>query len=1199
MSIWKSPVLYLGLVLVALVLGALAAPFIVDWSAYRGNLENYGGELSGRKVTIAGPIAVRLFPWPRLEAEQVRIANPVGYGDDAMISAGKMTVNLALAGLASGQIKVESIVLEKPVLNLQLDGKGVGNWHFAPVAAVRQSGLLSGVQLDEISFVNGEINFKDARHGWARRISAVNGQIAGAALEGPWKAKGTGVFEQAPASGLPSGLPIDISVTTGVNQATEPLRFTLRLSPVDGSLPALSFDGKTLAGNIDGKVSLDPVVTVDGRTNPNGLFKPLSSTAQISMKDEQVEVSAIHIVAADPKDSGTLIEGSGHVDLTRGVKAQVALNASHVDLDGLAGERFWRLGDTGGVMGLVNGLIQELPDSADLSGTLNVAALTFEAENVQNVAVTASAGAGAMRIQDLTADLPGLSRMKFSGIAFPGKDTAELGGNLAFETGDARTFVNWMWPQTKEAMGKIWTGSRGRLKAQGDITWSAKQFGLQNAKYELDGLPGKANVAVSLGANPIIDVSLTADDFDLGAYLPQGLSPTSLMAVMPQLWSGQGGPEQKLNLAFTRFTLNGVSANNVAVDVNAAPSGLEVKRFDIGSVEGAELRGNGLILSGADGPSGEVKFAVGAQHPQGLLRLLGLLPKGPDPIWAQGLGQTNVLADVTVKPGKQEPQINGSITGTSGPLKLIGSATATDLLAKGGATLGLSATASSADARDVMKLLGWAPFGPEAGDGQVSLTMQGQASENLRTVVDFEGLGASAVFDGKVRPASPFMGLSGTLQVNADNSTGLLASLGSPIAGGGPLSLSALLVPDSDAVSAQKLQLTVSGQTLTGSGRISANHTIKLDLAGGTLRMADLAGLALAPWNGEGAFPSGRFAASWPLGLMGEIILKPVSLIDPLGAGLSHATLKLNSNDEGRDFALTADDGVNFSATLKQKGAAFGVDGKVAYPFGLEKAYALAGKPAVFEGNGVYQGTFAGEGYSPLALLRGLSGNGALSLSDFKMKDLAPDPFYAAAAAAKTGDELSKAFAELNKGAGVGFNNQQLNCAMQNGIVNCDTARADTEQAAVTFTPALDVAEGAISSDVVLSSKSQADLPAMHWLFSGVPGAVGEKLDSAALSAKLGTALINKDMEELARLQKEQQKVDADAAQQAQDDKTKFEAFQSQRNELRLQVRMIKVFQQQRALDEARLKASIDQAIAYGQSILKEEKRRFLQRLVH
>ena len=1195
MSIWRSPVLYLGLILVTLVLGALAAPFIVDWGAYRGDLESYGGQLSGRKVTITGPIAVRLFPWPRLEAEQVRIANPAGYGDGAMISTGKMTVNLALAGLTSGQIKVESIALEKPVLNFQLDDQGVGNWHFTPVAAVRQSGLLAGVQLDEISFVDGEINLIDAHRGWSRRMSAVNGQISGAALEGPWKARGTGVFGQAQSSGLP----LDISITTGVNKADAPLSFTLRFSPLDGSLPTLGFDGKALAGNIDGKVSLDPVVTADGRSNPTGLFKPLSTTAQISIKGEQVEVSAIHIVAADPKDAGTLIEGTGHVDLTQGLKAQVALSATRVDLDGLAGPDFWRLGDTGGVMGLVNGLIQKLPETADLSGTLDVAALTFGAENVQNVALKASAGAGAVRIQDLTADLPGFSRMKFSGIAFPGKDTAELGGNLAFETGDARSFVNWMWPQAKEAIGKIWTGSRGRLKAQGDITWSAKQFGLQNAKYELDGLPGKANVAVSLGASPIIDVSLVADDFDLGAYLPQGLSPTSLMAVLPQLWSGGGGLEQKLNLAFTRFTLNGVSANNVAIDINAAPSGLEVKRFDIGSVEGAELRGNGLILSGADGPSGEVKFAVGAQHPQGLLRLLGLLPKGPDPIWAQGLGQTNVLADVTVKPGKQEPQVNGSITGTSGPLKLIGSATATDLLAKGGATLGLSATASSADARDVLRLMGFAPYGPEAGDGQVSLTMQGQASENLRTVVDFEGLDASAVFDGKIKPAAAFMGLNGSVQVKTEKSTALLASLGSPIAGGGPLSLSGQLVPDGDALSAQKLQLTLAGQTFAGSGRITANHEIKLDLAGGTLRIGDLAALALAPWNGEGAFPSGRFAASWPLGLIGEINLKPAALIDPIGTSLSNATLKLSSNTDGRGFALTADGGVDFATTLKQKGAAFSVDGKVAYPFALANAYALVGKPSVLVGDAIYKGTFAGEGYSPLALLRGLSGKGMLSLSAFKMNGLAPDPFYAAAAAAKTGDELSKAFADLNKGAGVAFNNQQLNCATQDGTSKCDTARTDTQQAAVTFTPSFDVAEGVVSAEVALNAKSQDALPAMRWLFSGMPGAVSERLDTQALSAKLGTALINKDMEELARLQKQQQKIDADAAAQAQDDKTKFEAFQSQRAELRLQVRMINVFKIQRGYDEARLKASIDQAIAYGQSILKEEKRRFLQRLVH
>jgi len=62
MSIWKSPIFYLGLLLVLLVGGALVAPFVIDWNGYRGSLEAYGARIAGRKVAIAGPIEVRLFP---------------------------------------------------------------------------------------------------------------------------------------------------------------------------------------------------------------------------------------------------------------------------------------------------------------------------------------------------------------------------------------------------------------------------------------------------------------------------------------------------------------------------------------------------------------------------------------------------------------------------------------------------------------------------------------------------------------------------------------------------------------------------------------------------------------------------------------------------------------------------------------------------------------------------------------------------------------------------------------------------------------------------------------------------------------------------------------------------------------------------------------------------------------------------------
>ena len=78
MKVWKSPVLYFGVLLVIAVIGLLLAPFIVNWNGYRADLEAYGKTLTGREVTVEGPVTARLFPWPRFTAENVRIANPPG-----------------------------------------------------------------------------------------------------------------------------------------------------------------------------------------------------------------------------------------------------------------------------------------------------------------------------------------------------------------------------------------------------------------------------------------------------------------------------------------------------------------------------------------------------------------------------------------------------------------------------------------------------------------------------------------------------------------------------------------------------------------------------------------------------------------------------------------------------------------------------------------------------------------------------------------------------------------------------------------------------------------------------------------------------------------------------------------------------------------------------------------------------------------
>ena len=48
MSVWRSPLLYLGIALILIAAAALAAPLYIDWNSYRADIEDYGRQLTGR-----------------------------------------------------------------------------------------------------------------------------------------------------------------------------------------------------------------------------------------------------------------------------------------------------------------------------------------------------------------------------------------------------------------------------------------------------------------------------------------------------------------------------------------------------------------------------------------------------------------------------------------------------------------------------------------------------------------------------------------------------------------------------------------------------------------------------------------------------------------------------------------------------------------------------------------------------------------------------------------------------------------------------------------------------------------------------------------------------------------------------------------------------------------------------------------------
>ena len=76
MSIWRSPILYIGALIVLLVGGALCAPFMIDWNGYRTKLEAYGQNLSGRAVVIDGLSFTHLQPSSLVEKADTASTRP-------------------------------------------------------------------------------------------------------------------------------------------------------------------------------------------------------------------------------------------------------------------------------------------------------------------------------------------------------------------------------------------------------------------------------------------------------------------------------------------------------------------------------------------------------------------------------------------------------------------------------------------------------------------------------------------------------------------------------------------------------------------------------------------------------------------------------------------------------------------------------------------------------------------------------------------------------------------------------------------------------------------------------------------------------------------------------------------------------------------------------------------------------------------
>lgn len=1193
MKVWKSPVFYFGILLVAAVVALLVAPFVVNWNGYRADLEAYGRKLSGREITIEGNIAARLFPWPKLTVEGVRVANPPGLTDPEFAHAGRVVVRMSLAGLLQGAIEVESIDIENPVIAVERLASGKGNWHFTPAADLLKSDLLARVRLDSITIRDGVVRFTDRRRGEVHQLDDVNASFAAPAISGPWRMRSLSLYE---------GHAIDIAFNTGVWKEAEPLRYSVRLANADSSGFVFTFDGAEADGKSEGELRIEPASGANGKEDAEGQLRPLVFKSKISATFDQVNLDGIEIAPRELKDGGTLMSGSAKLKLGPHITASADLSAATLDLDAYAGAQARLMLREGGVLNVADGLLRLLPPDLSLSGGLKVTALKAGGETLDNVALMVEADRNAIRLRELSASLPGRSRALYQGIFFPGKGGAELAGSLALESSDLRQLVSWAWPEGRERVLALWTGSRGRFKMQSDISLTPSRLRFSKTEFEIDGERGTAEFTRTVGGRDAYDIRLGMGKLDVDNLVAPGTSPLAAMGAdgvagaLGLLVPSREAADLRLTLQAGEFLLNGMAAKALALDLASGVTGLDLRTLEIGDVGGARVVATGLILGTGAGPDGSIALDVKAGDPRGLLRLAGLMAGDTDPVWATGLGETALKARVTLKPGQEgKPATSFDIDGTAGDIGLSASGDLRNVGTTDPLDIKASGQIRTASAQRLMQMAGLQPAVPDSTPASLSVTIAGTLADGFLGDLQLDAYGGKYLYNGTIKPLAPGFGLDGKLALRSTNAGALVAALGLPSATlpSGVFVLDSTVMAKDGAIAFPDIDGRLGEGRISGSLALDAARNVTGTVETGALALSDVLAATFLDWKGEAPGLDSGFMAALPFGLTGEVWITPQSLAvheqliaGEVQIGITAAREEVRLALRGKD-PLSRD--IHIEIGSAGEGAVRKISGRMTIPVELASQLRLAGGQPVAEGQGMLELGFTSEGRSPGGALATLKGSGSYSFESVRLPGLSPAAFLSAIAEARDSAGLTAAFDALRGGEGLQAATVSGTIVASNGEVAFLPFVITTPEAKATVKVFAELGTGEIDATAALSFTAREDLPGMSVTYAGPPSALARSEDNAELSTKLGITLMQQGVDELERLQKEQERLAAEEEKQRLIDQARLEAYYAQRDELILRKRELKVHAEMRVLEAERLRQKIESERAANLEINKSE----------
>ncbi len=241
--------IYAILVLVVIIIAAaVALPFIVPIDRVKQELVTAANDATGRELAIDGEFSLSLFPVLGLKASDVSFSNASGAQNIEMATIDSLILELNLLPLLSGNIQVDEFVLTNPVINLEVDKSGKGNWVFDSKDTAKSEATdtandtgsggmdlgISDINLGDVRVVGGMVSYIDQQSGTNISLEDVNLDVLLTGLDDPFEAKGSAVWNSEKA---------ELDVKVGSLRAMLENQQTTTVANLKSKNVTLSYDG--------------------------------------------------------------------------------------------------------------------------------------------------------------------------------------------------------------------------------------------------------------------------------------------------------------------------------------------------------------------------------------------------------------------------------------------------------------------------------------------------------------------------------------------------------------------------------------------------------------------------------------------------------------------------------------------------------------------------------------------------------------------------------------------------------------------------------------------------------------------------------------------------------------------------------------------------------------------------------------------